>query len=75
MIEKVVIRRGQKVIEVRSDSGKLLFIKTKAGYEMKCPRSKQTCLIKYEVMFTDCLRCLDDIPDSEQVSNFLKRKQ
>ncbi len=62
MNEKVLERNGEKIVEVRSDGGKLLFIKTKGGYEMKCPRTKQICLIKYEVMFTDCLKCLDEVP-------------
>jgi len=58
MKEKVIIRKGEKVIEVRSDAGKLLYIKTKKGYELKCPRSKQICLVRYEEMLSDCSRCL-----------------
>ncbi len=57
MIEKIVEKNGEKIVEVRSDGGKLLFIKTKAGYEMKCPRTKQICLIKYQEMMSDCLQC------------------
>lgn len=57
MIEKIVERNGEKAVEVRSDGGKLLFVKTKAGYEMKCPRTKQICLIKYQEMISDCLQC------------------
>ena len=60
MIEKTVIKNGQKVIEVRSDAGKLLYLKTKTGYELKCPRSKQVCLVRYEDMLSDCLKCLGD---------------
>ena len=60
MQEKTVIRNGVKVIEVRSAAGKLLYIKTKEGYELKCPRSKQICLIRYEDMISDCLQCLGD---------------
>ena len=74
MIEKIVIRNGEKVTEVRSDGGKLLFIKTKEGYEMKCPRTKQTCIVKYEVMFTDCIHCLDEIPDCGEITGLLKKK-
>lgn len=59
MIEKQVIRQGRKVIEVRSDGGKLLYVKTPEGYEMKCPRTKQICLVRYEQMLSDCLKCLD----------------
>ena len=55
MIEKNVNRNGEKVTEVRSEAGKLLFIKTPKGYEIKCPRTKQICLVKYEVMITDCI--------------------
>ena len=60
MKEKIIIRNGVKVIEVRSDAGKLLYIKTKEGYELKCPRSKQICLVRYEDMLSDCLECLGD---------------
>lgn len=59
MKEKVIIRDGQEVIEVRSDAGKLLYVKTKAGYELKCPRSKQVCLVRYEEMLSDCMKCLE----------------
>lgn len=58
MREKIVVRNGEKVTEVRSDAGKLLYIKTKAGYELKCPRSKQICLVTYEQMLSDCSNCL-----------------
>jgi len=57
MIEKVVEKNGKKVTEVRSDAGKLLFIKTPKGYEIKCARTKQICLVKYEEMIADCLAC------------------
>lgn len=60
MKETVVYRNGEKVIEVRSDGGKLLFVKTKAGYEMKCPRTKQICLVEYQEMMKDCLKCFDE---------------
>ena len=60
MQEKTVIRNGEKVIEVRSDAGKLLYIKTKKGYELKCPRSKQICVVRYEEMLSDCSRCLGE---------------
>lgn len=59
MIEKVTIRGAARVTEVRSDGGKLLYIKTAEGYEMKCPRTKQICLVRYEDMLGDCLRCLE----------------
>ena len=60
MIEQVVERDGQKIIQVRSNGGKLLFVKTKVGYEIKCPRTKQICVIKYKEMLMDCLQCLDE---------------
>lgn len=60
MKEKAVIRKGEKVVEVRSDAGRLLYIKTREGYELKCPRSKQICLIRYENMLSDCLQCLGE---------------
>lgn len=53
MQEKIIIRNGEKITEVRSDVGKLLYIKTKEGYELKCPRSKQICLVRYEEMLSD----------------------
>lgn len=65
MIERIIERSGTKVVEVRSEGGKLLFIKTKEGYEMKCPRTKKICLVKYEEMIADCLQCLDDVSKKE----------
>jgi len=60
MQEKSIIRNGEKVTEVRSDAGKLLYIKTGKGYELKCPRSKQICLVTYEQMFSDCSLCCQE---------------
>ena len=60
MIERIIERDGEKVVQVRSEGGKLLFVKTKEGYEIKCPRTKQVCVIKYREMLVDCLRCLND---------------
>ncbi|MDE1920150.1 MAG: hypothetical protein KGJ09_03685 [Candidatus Omnitrophica bacterium] len=57
MKERCIIRNGEKVTEVRSDAGKLLYIKTGKGYELKCPRSKQICLVTFEEMLSDCSRC------------------
>ena len=74
MKEKVTDRNGEKVTEVRSDGGKLLFIKTKTGYEMKCPRTKKICLVKYEEMIKDCFSCLDD-GLREDFLEFLKEKK
>jgi hypothetical protein len=62
MFEKIVQRSGKMVTEVRSDGGKLLYVKTDEGYEMKCPRTKQICLVRYEDMLSDCLRCLEGQP-------------
>ena len=71
MIEKVINRNGQKVTEVRSKAGKLLFIKTSEGYEVKCPRTKQICLVKYEVMINDCLGS----KSCQDVLNKLKKEE
>lgn len=60
MREKTVIRNGERIVEVRSDAGKLLCVKTREGYELKCPRSKQICLIRYEDMLSDCSKCLGE---------------
>ena len=72
MIEQIVERDGQKIIQVRSDGGKLLFVKTKEGYEIKCPRTKQICVIKYREMLADCLQCLND--EKNPLLDRLKRK-
>lgn len=61
MKEKIVERNGENVIEVRSDGGRLLFIKTKEGYEIKCPRTKKICLVKYEDMLEDCFESLEGL--------------
>ena len=72
MIEKTVIRSGKKVKEVRSDGGKLLYVKTDEGYEMKCPRTKQICLIRYEDMLSDCLQCMESVdPVNPVLQKFL----
>jgi len=63
MKERIIERNGEKVIEVRSDGGRLLFIKTKMGYEIKCPRTKKICLVKYEQMLEDCFDSLEVLKD------------
>lgn len=65
MLEKIVDRNGQKVVEVRSDGRKLLYVKTKEGYEMKCPRTKKICVVGYDKMLFDCLKCMSGISDDE----------
>jgi len=70
MIERIITRNGEKVTEVRSEAGKLLLIKTKKGYELKCPRTKKVCLIKYEEMLSDCLSCCD-----KELLNTIKKKE
>ena len=67
MIEKQAVRNGEKIIEVRSEGGKLLYKKTQEGYEFKCPRTKQTCLVRYEDMMLDCLRCFSGLKDDEKL--------
>ncbi len=74
MIEKVIEKNGEKVIEVRSEGGKLLFIKTKQGYEMKCPRTKKICLVSYKEMYSDCLSCWADVPSGEDNPFFGKEE-
>lgn len=72
MIFKEITRNGKKVTEVRSNGGKLLYVKTSEGYEMKCPRTKQICLIRYEDMLSDCLQCLENgDPRSPILQKFL----
>ena len=58
-------RDGQQVTEVRSEGGKLLYVKTEKGYEMKCPRTKQMCVVGYDEMLFDCLKCFSGISDEE----------
>ena len=65
MKEITVTRGGRKVVEVRSDGGKLLYVKTKDGYEMKCPRTKKICVVGYNQMLFDCLQCMTGISDNE----------
>jgi len=67
MIEKIVERNSKKVTEVRSNAGKLLFVKTLQGYEIKCPRTKEICLVTYEEMLKDCLACWN-VGDKESKS-------
>jgi len=56
MIEHVIDRNGKKTVEVRSPGGRLLFVKTDEGYEIKCRKTKEICVVKYEEMLVDCLR-------------------
>lgn len=69
MIEKTVLRDGEKIVEVRSEGGKLLYRKTQEGYEMKCPRTKKICVVKYDKMLFDCLQCLSGISKEEELIN------
>lgn len=57
MIKKVTFRNGEKVIEMRSDGGKLLFIKTKKGYEHIHPVVLMIGPVSVHIMV--CLDCLD----------------
>ena len=72
MIENTVFRNGEKIVEVRSEGGKLLYVKTQEGYEMKCPRTKQICVIKYNQMLFDCLKCFSDNSDDDYLMNKTK---
>jgi phage FluMu protein Com len=60
LIEKIIERDGKKVIQGRSQAGKLLLEKTERGYELKCPRSKKVYLITYEEMILEYLTKWDD---------------
>lgn len=73
MKETKVYKNGREVVEVRSDGGKLLYVKTKEGYEMKCPRTKKICTVGYDKMLFDCLQCMSGISDGELL--FDKAKQ
>ena len=80
MKEETIHHNGEKIIEVRSAGGKLLYKKTKRGYEMKCPRTKQICLVPYEQRLVDCLKCLAEGADEKellekagQIKRMLKR--
>lgn len=76
MIEKVIEKNGEKIVEVRSDGGKLLFVKTKRGYEMKCPRTKEICVVKYEEMLADCCKCLEEgLGVNENLNEFVKQNK
>jgi phage FluMu protein Com len=41
--------------EVRCQCGKLYLIRTKDGYEFKCPRCKRFCLLSYEELIVNYL--------------------
>ena len=73
MKEKITERDGEKVVQVRSDAGKLLFVKTKKGYELKCPRSKKVCLVRYKDMLSDCLKCVDEGGAQDEVKELLEK--
>lgn len=53
LIESTIKRNGERVIQGRSKEGKLLIEKSRDGYELKCPRSKEVYLITYEDMLAD----------------------
>ncbi len=65
MIEKVIEKNGEKIIEVRSEAGNLLLVKTKQGYEIKCPQTQKDCLISYKEMISDCLTCWAEVPSGD----------
>lgn len=67
MIEKTVYRDGEKIVEVRSEGGKLLYRKTQEGYEMKCPRTKKVCIVGYDQMLFDCLKCFSGISNEDEL--------
>ena len=67
MIEKTIVRNGERIVEVRSEGGKLLYIKTNQGYEMKCPRTKKICVVGYDQMLFDCLQCFSGISSEEEL--------
>ena len=69
MIEKTVYTNGEKIIEVRSEGGKLLYRKTSEGYEMKCPRTKKICVVRYDQMLFDCLRCFSDNQNDDYLAS------
>lgn len=50
--------------EFRSDCGKLLFVKTDRGYEIKCPRDKKIYVIPYEDMINDAMELCDECQSS-----------
>ena len=67
MIETIVYRGGEKIVEVRSEGGKLLYRKTQEGYEMKCPRTKKICVVGYDQMLFDCLKCFSGISNEDEL--------
>lgn len=48
-------KQKKNVNQIRCDCGKLCLIKTKDGYEFKCPRCKRIHLLKYERLIVDYL--------------------
>lgn len=47
--------QNNKRNQIRCQCGKLYLIKTKDGYEFKCPRCKRIYLLKYEQLIVDYL--------------------
>ena len=54
MIEKLS-NQNKKSAQVRCHCGKLYLVKTKDGYEFKCPRCKRIYLLAYERLIADYL--------------------
>ena len=48
-------RQNRDNNQVRCDCGRLYLVKTKDGYEFKCPRCKKMHLIKFEELVVNYL--------------------
>lgn len=47
--------QNKKTNQIRCHCGKLHLVRTRNGYELKCPRCKRIHLLKYEQLIVDYL--------------------
>ncbi len=52
-VEKIIMEK--KNDQIRCECGKLYLIRTRQGYEFKCPRCKRIYVLKYEQLIVDYL--------------------
>ena len=48
-------KNKKNVDQIRCDCGRLCLVKTKDGYEFKCPRCKRIHLLRYEELIVNYL--------------------
>ena len=48
-------QKEKRANQIRCDCGRLCLVKTKDGYEFKCPRCKRIHLLRYEELIVNYL--------------------